>query len=94
MGLDVGVVSIDYLEQPVGTTYDFLWYLNVNAEEGDWITGGEGSTFIEITSDTMDDQLLRFQSENKLCQSQAEEVRRWIATLPWKGDSVMLHLGW
>ena len=94
MGLDIGVVDINYLEQPVGTTYDFLWYLNVNAEEAEWLTGAEGSTFIEITRETMDEQVRRFQSENKLSQNAFERIQRWIAALPWKGDVIMLHFGW
>ena len=94
MGLDVGVVSINYLERPVGSTYDFLWYLNFNAEEADWITGSEGSTFIEIARETMDEQVRRFQSENKLSQNGFERVRHWIDSLPWKGDVIMLHFGW
>ena len=49
----------------MGATYDFLSYLNVNAEVAEWITGAEGSTFIEITRETMDGQVRKFQSENK-----------------------------
>ena len=94
MGLDVGVVSINYLDQPHGATYDFLWYLNVNAEVAEWLTGSEGSTFIEITRETMDEQVRRFQSENKLSQNASERISRWIASLPWKGDVIMLHFGW
>ena len=94
MGLDVGVVSIEYLSRPGGATYDFLWYLNVNAEQAEWLTGAEGSTFIEITSDTMDEQLCRFQSKNKISPGDIEGVRRWIDALPWKNDVIMLHLGW
>ena len=94
MGLDVGVVSINYLDRPIGAIYDFLWYLNVNAEQAEWLTGAEGSTFIEITRDTMDEQVRRFQSENKLSQNASERISRWIASLPWKGDVIMLHFGW
>ena len=94
MGLDTGVVDINYLERPIGATYDFLWYLNHNAEEADWLTGSEGSTFIEITSDTMDEQLRRFQSASKLSPVDVQSVRRWIDALPWKNDVIMLHLAW
>ncbi len=91
MGLDIGVVNINYLDRPIGTTYDFLWYLNVNAEEADWITGAERSTFIR---ETMDKQVRRFQSENKLAQNALDRIQRWIAALPWKGEVIMLHFGW
>ena len=94
MGLDIGVVSINYWDRPIGATYDFLWYLNVHAEEADWITGGEGSTFIEITRETMDEHVQKFQSENILCQNAFERIQRWIAALPWKGDVIMLQFGW
>lgn len=94
MGLDVGVVSINYLERPIGVIYRFLWYLNHNAEEADWLTGSEGSTFIELTDDTMDEQVRRFQSQNKLSPSDLEGVRRWIDALPWKNGVIMLHFGW
>ena len=94
MGLDIGVVNINYLDRPIGTIYDFLWYLNVNAEEAEWLTGAEGSTFIEITRETMDEQVRKFQSENKLAQNALERIQRWIGSLPWKGDVIMLHFGW
>ena len=94
MGLDVGVVNINYLDQPHGATYDFLWYLNGHAEVAEWLTGSEGSTFIEITRETMDEQVRKFQSENDLSQNGFERIQRWIASLPWKGDVIMLHFGW
>lgn len=68
------MVNINYMERPAGKTYDFLWYLNVNAEEAEWITGAEGSTFIEITRETMDEQVRKFQSENDLSQNGFERI--------------------
>ena len=94
MGLDVGVVNINYLDQPHGATYDFLWYLNVNAEVAEWLTGSEGSTFIEITRDTMNLQVRRYHSEHNISLGQVKEIQHWIASLPWKSDVIMLHFGW
>ena len=92
MGLDIGVVQINYLPRPDKPAYDFAWHLNINEDEADW--NGSSSTFVEYTRRNMLEQLDRYVSENELSQSDISGLRSWVDGLPWKGDAVMLHLGW
>ena len=55
---------------------------------------GSSSTFVEYTRETLQQQLDSYITENRLPQSDIEELRRWVDGLPWKGDVIMLHLAW
>ena len=48
MGLDIGIMKIEYLERPGGVVYDFAWHL---AQEGafDAYMFGEGNSCIPFT---------------------------------------------
>ena len=92
MGLDIGVVQINYLPRPDKPAYDFAWHLNINDDEADW--NGSSSTFVEYTRETLQQQLDSYITENRLPQSDIEELRRWVDGLPWKGDVIMQHLAW
>ena len=44
MGLDIGVIPpIKYLGRPDKEVYDFTWHLNLNAEDGNWNIGSDGT---------------------------------------------------
>ena len=94
MGLDVGVVQIDYLDRPEKATYDLLCHLNDNADEAGWTASSAGNTFVEYTRDALLAQANEFASKNKLTESEREGLRSWLDGLPWKDDVVMLHLTW
>ena len=94
MGLDVGAVRIKYLARPDKAAYDFLWYLNFNADEVDWNGSTAENTFVEFTRDNMLEQMTEFASEGKLTPSDIERVRSWIDGLPWQDDVILLHLAW
>ena len=92
MGLDVGVVQIEYLDRPDKPTYDFAWHLNINEDDADW--NSSSSTFVEYTRENLLQQLDRYISENRLPQNDIERLRSWVDGLPWKDDVIMLHLAW
>ena len=94
MGLDVGTVQIGYLARPDKSTYDFLWHLNLNAEQADWNGSTAENTFVEFTRDNMLARMNEFASEGKVSPSDAEEIRSWIDGLPWQDNVIMLHLSW
>ncbi len=94
MGLDVGVVQVDYLPRPVGPAYRFLWHLNENADEADWNGSTAENTFVQYTRETLRAELDDYASRNDLSESEQHGLRRWLDGLPWKDDLIMLHLTW
>ena len=94
MGLDVGVVNINYQSRPVAAAYDFAWHLNHNSDVADWVVVADGNTFIELTHETMLEQERQFESENDLSLRDIEVVRSWVDNLPWNDGVIMLHLSW
>ena len=94
MGLDVGVIQVDYLPRPVGQAYRFLWYLNENADGADWNGSTAENTFAQYTRETLWAQLRDYASRNDLSESERRGLRRWIDDLPWKDDLITLHLTW
>ena len=94
MGLDIGVVQIEYLKRPDRVVYDFMRFLNDNSYEADWHVVDGGHAFVEYTRENMLGQLDRYGSENQLSQSDIDGLRSWADGLPWKCGVIMLHLGW
>ena len=92
MGLDIGVVQINYLPRPDKPAYDFAWHLNIKEDEADW--NGSTSTFVEYTRETLQQQLDSYITENELTQREIAGLCSWVDGLPWKGDVIMLHLAW
>ena len=94
MGLDVGAVQIRYLDRPLKAAYDFLWHLNLNANETAWNVTAPGNTFVEYLRENMLEQLDDYVALKSLSQSDAAVIRGWIRELPWRDDVIMLHLSW
>ncbi len=94
MGLDVGTVEIGYLARPDKPTYDFLWHLNLNADQADWNSSAAENTFVEFTRDNMLARMNEFAADGELTPTDVEGIRSWIDGLPWRGDVIMLHLSW
>ena len=92
MGLDVGVVDIEYLERPRAAVYRFLCHLAENAWEADWCGGTGEETFVQYVRDTLLEQANEFASRDAPTESERDGIRAWIDGLPWKDDVIMLHL--
>ncbi len=94
MGLDIGVVKLDYLERPEKTAYDFARHLAAHSDEVEWSVFAEGNIFVELTRDTMISLMDGYVSDKKLDQEDAKTVGRWVDALPWTDHVIMLHLNW
>ena len=97
MGLDVGVVQIDYSQsRPSGAAYKYAWELMAYDDiDGDcWKVSSGGQVFIELGYETMANHAMEFIESKGLTSPEAHQVMRWVRGLPGRGGVVMLHLGW
>ena len=94
MGLDIGVVKIQYLDRPSDSVYDFLQYLTAEAVEAEWNVSGEGNSFVELYYSTMVAKVAEFIKERNLHARDTDSLLGWIRNLPWDGNTIMLHLSW
>ena len=94
MGLDVGVVRIEYLRQPGSAAYHFAWHLAREWDDECWQVSSGANVFIELGYDHVVERAARYIESKGLGASDAHQVMRWVRGLPWRGDVVMLHLGW
>ena len=93
MGLDVGVVNIKYLERPDQPIYDFLGQL-AEYDPENWGEVWEGNSIMETTRRWMLAKAREYIENNSLTRDEATTIISWINSLPWQGDTIMLHLGW
>ena len=96
MGLDIGIIPtpIKYLGRPDPEVYDFVCYLNVNAEDGNWNVGSDGNTIVEYVRENMTRQMEEYIADKNLAQESNDEIRRWVEGLPWQDDRLMLNFSW
>ena len=94
MGVDVGVVRINYLQRPREPTYSFLYELAGDNYCDFWGGGWEGNAFLEITRRRMLSKARSYAKRKALPEEDLEKVIWWVKGLPWDGDTVMLHLNW
>ena len=97
MGLDVGVVQIDYSQtRPFGAAYQYAWELMAYDDLGGdcWKVSVGGQVFSELAYETMANHAMGYIESKDLNSSEGHQVMRWVRGLPWRGGVVMLHLGW
>ena len=94
MGLDVGVVKIDYLDRPDEPTYGFLRYLVIHVCAAEWGGGWEGNAVLEATKRRMLALGRLYARQQDLSQYDRQKLTQWINELPWDSDAIMLHLNW
>ena len=84
MGLDIGIMKVEYLPRPRGVVYDFAREM---AAEGafDAYMFGEGNSWIPFTQRQVLRMLDTFTRERRLSPQERLEVRSWIESLPWVG---------
>ena len=92
MGLDVGVVKIQYLDRPEGAAYRFAWHLAGNCDEADWTVSSDGNTIIEYEHGHMLSVADEYTTSQGLSSEDKVLLYNWIGGLPWENDVVMLHL--
>ena len=94
MGLDIGVVKIDYLDRPSGAAYRFAWNLAGEWDDETWEVYSSANVFAEYDYDHLIRRAEEYIASEGLGSTDAHQVMRWVRNLPWRGSTVMLHLGW
>ena len=94
MGLGVGVVQIDYLDRPRGAAYRFAWHLDGEWDDDSWEVSSGENVFAEFDYDRLANRAYRFIVSEGLAFAEAHQVVRWVRGLPWRGRTIMLHMGW
>ena len=84
MGLDIGIISINYLERPGGRAYEFAWELAVEASVYGYMYG-EGNNWGAFTQRQVLHMLDDFAETQRLDASARAEVLAWVRSLPWDG---------
>ena len=102
MGLDVGVVSIQYLDQPQEPVYAFLNYLldeaawGLEAEENDefvWDASWAGNGLVEFDQSYLERRMTQWMTDNNLGDTERVSLADWVSSLPWRDNGIiMLHL--
>ena len=94
MGLDIGAVNINYLARPSGAAYRFAWHLAGQWDDQTWEVYSSANVFAEYEYDHLVRRAEEYISAEGLGSAEAHEVMRWVRNLPWRGSTVMLHMGW
>lgn len=109
MGLDVGVVTIEYLDTSERPVNEFLLHLagdqsigygdeEYEDDTGDdehytWGCGWGGNTVVEFSRAYLSWKADQWGSNQSISAGERDSVQGWISDLPWENDMVMLHLG-
>ena len=102
MGLDVGVVRIQYLDQPREPVYGFLNDLldeaagGLEAEEDEeflWDASWAGNGLVEFDQAYLERRTTQWVTNNNLGDTERASLADWVSSLPWRDDGIiMLHL--
>lgn len=84
MGLDIGIITIQYLDRPQGIAYRFAWELAHEASVGGYMHG-EGNNWGAFSQRQVLHLLDVFAESRKLDASAKNEILEWVKSLPWDG---------
>ena len=94
MGLDIGIISIQYLDRPRGNAYNFALEMAVEASVHGYMRG-EGNNWGYFSKDEVRGLLDVFAVSQGLRQEEKVGVWGWVESLPWlPGDFIELHFNW
>ena len=102
MAMDVGVVTIKYLDHPPRLVSEFLSdfssgsLLGLEGTESDeeaWGGGWGRDSLLEFSRSHMERRAQEWADLGDADPAVRETLRNWIAALPWQNDTIMLHLG-
>jgi|GEM_PF-2385226 len=94
MGMDVGIVKIDYGYHPRGVVEDFLLDFAVDPYPNTWGGGWDSNFIFEWSKRRIINRAKRYAKNHKLSEESTKEIQDWIGSLPWEGGTIMLHLSW
>ena len=84
MGLDVGIMHVEYLERPQGIAYEFAWQLAHRASANGYMTG-EGRNWAPFTQRQVLRSFRRFVAARGIDAEGRAEILSWVRSLPWQG---------
>lgn len=93
MGLDIGIMTIRYLERPGGRAYAFAWKLAEEAGVNGYMHG-DGNNWGAFTKEQVREMLEQFTGQEGLSAQEQAEVWAWVESLPWDDDLIELHFNW
>lgn len=82
MGLDIGIISVTYLERPHGNAYEFAWELASEASAYGYMAG-EGNNWSAFTQRQVLQMLDEFAERKNLAATEKAQVLDWVRSLPW-----------
>ena len=84
MGLDIGIISITYLERPRGFAYEFAKEMAVEASVAGYMHG-EGNNWGAFTQRQVLGMLDEFANHRNLPDLVKADILAWLRSLPWDG---------
>jgi hypothetical protein len=103
MSLDVGIVTIEYMDSPAQPAEEFLFdlllnpYTGVDDDENDddefWGGSWSGNGLYEFGRAGLISRARNWSDYRSISPSERADLLVWIEDLPWQDDRVMLHLG-
>ena len=94
MGLDIGIIRVEYLDRPSGAAYDFACEL-AEQETSAGYGWGEGHSWGWLERERVSALAERFAAERGLSATERAAVRAWVASLPWgAAGAVEVHFNW
>ena len=82
MGLDVGIIKIQYLPRPTGHAYRFAWELAAEASAYGYMHG-EGNNYAGFSQSQVLRMLDEFTAREQLDTTARTEIIDWLRSLPW-----------
>ena len=82
MGLDIGIITIQYLPRPTGHAYEFAWELAIEASAYGYMHG-EGNNYGPFAQSQVLRMLDEFAARKQLDTPARTEIIDWLRSLPW-----------
>ena len=100
MGLDVGVVTFEYLPEPQPPVHDFLYdmlldpYTGIDEEyeDDDWGGNWDDNGMYEFSHDGLISRARNWADGHSISESAKNDLLSWVEDLPWQNDMVSLHI--
>ena len=80
--------------RPSGAAYRFAWNLAGEWDDETWEVYSSANVFAEYDYDHLISRAEEYIASEGLGSTDAHQVMRWVRNLPWRGNAVMLHMGW
>ena len=93
MALDIGIISVTYLDHPSGRAYDFAMEMAQGAV-WDGYMHGIGNSWGVFSKDEVMEMVEEFSLERGLSVQERTGVMEWVESLPWNDGSLDFHFSW